>query len=303
MNQIKSKIGYNPDISITEYIDSNYNNKTIKHYIKRKLNFSTELIKRAKYRGSITLNGKCTKVDKIIQNGDILYINIPECVDVPCKPYALPLDVIYEDNYILIVNKTAPLPCLCGPNDCANTLQNAIYSYFNQPEYFAFRPVNRLDAGTSGLMLIAKNAYAQSSIQNILHSDKFIREYLAIVVDNNLPDNGEINMPIQRISNNMYAVGPDGKPSKTTYRVLYRNSGNALAQVRLYTGRTHQIRVHFAYLNCPVLGDYVYGTEHNFLPKRFALHSYFMQITLPSSRKTLKLYAPIPNEFKKILYN
>lgn len=300
MKQKQSKIGYNPHIKISNTIENEFSNKTIKQYLRLKLKFSTELTKRAKYNGQILLNGEQKRVDAVLNNGDNLVISIPEYRNCPCKPFPFELDIVYEDANILIINKPAPLPCLCGPNDTANTLQNAIYSYFAKPDYFLFRPLNRLDCGTSGLMLIAKNAYIQSYLQAKLHSDEFKREYIAIVENFNLEEKGIINNAITRISNNMYGVSSDGKACKTEYRLLEKHNNNAMLLVKLHSGRTHQIRVHFSSLGSPIIGDYVYGKKNNYLKDRFALHSYSMDIKLPYFDEPLHLEADIPKEILKV---
>lgn len=302
MKQLHSKIGYNPNIFLEYHISEKSFSKSIKQYLNTNLDFSTELIKRAKYRGQILLNNRPAKVNELLHYDDVIKIHIPEYRHAPCKPYSIELDVVFEDENVLIINKPAPLPCLCGPNDMGNTLQNAVYSYFNMPEKFLFRPLNRLDCGTSGLMLIAKNAYAQSVLQNKLHTDEFKREYIAIVENFALKDQGIIDLPIARKSNTTYMVSANGKPCKTEYKVIERIDNLAMLSIRLHSGRTHQIRVHFSHLGSPIVGDYIYGQISSMLKDRFALHSFSMDVKLPNYDNILHFDSEVPDEIMKIFH-
>lgn len=302
MKQLHSKIGYNPNIFLEYHINDKSFSKSIRQYLKTNLDFSTELIKRAKYRGQILLNNRPAKVNELLHYDDMLTIHIPEYGHAPCKPYNIELDVVFEDENVLIINKPAPLPCLCGPNDMGNTLQNAVYNYFNMPENFLFRPLNRLDCGTSGLMLIAKNAYAQSVLQNKLHTDEFKREYIAIVENFLLKDQGIIDLPIARKSNTTYMVSTNGKPCKTEYKVINRIDNLAMLSIRLHSGRTHQIRVHFSHLGSPIVGDYIYGQRSSMLKDRFALHSFSMDVKLPNHDNILHFESEVPDEIMKIFH-
>ena len=302
MKQLHSKIGYNPNIFLEYHIDEKSFSKSIKQYLKTNLDFSAELIKRAKYRGQILLNNHTARVNEHLHYDDLLTISISEYGHVPCKPNNTELDVVFEDENVLIINKPAPLPCLCGPNDMGNTLQNAVYSYFNTPENFLFRPLNRLDCGTSGLMLIAKNAYSQSVLQNKLRTDEFKREYIAIVENFTLKDEGTIDLPIARKSNTTYMVSTNGKPCKTEYKVIKRIDNFTMLSIRLHSGRTHQIRVHFSHLGSPIVGDYIYGKRSDMLKDRFALHSFSMDVKLPNYNNILHFESDLPDEIKKIFY-
>lgn len=191
-------------------------------------------------------------------------------------PVELGLRVAFEDEYLMMVDKPAPLPSASSPRQALPTLENAVYAYLGCPEDFVYRPVNRLDKGTSGLMLVAKTAYAQDQMQQLLHTDHFQREYLA-VAEGRLPEKqGLIDLPIRKADGATVKreVGPGGKEARTWYWVLREENDRSLIRLRLDTGRTHQIRVHLSALGCPIVGDFLYGTESEELPGRFALHSF-----------------------------
>ncbi|MBO5536861.1 MAG: RNA pseudouridine synthase, partial [Clostridia bacterium] len=167
-------------------------------------------------------------------------------------------------------------------------------------------PVNRLDKGTSGLLCIARHEHAQYVLTRQLHSDRFIREYLAVT--DGIPESpcAVISLPIGREAAGVRRiVRPDGKTAVTNYTVLYAepSSGHALVRLALQTGRTHQIRVHLAALSCPVAGDYLYGTEHPALPGRFALHSAYLQCRQPCSGTLLTFLDPLPAQLASLFHH
>ena len=155
-----------------------------------------------------------------------------------------------------------------------------------------YRPVNRLDKGTSGLMVVAKDGHVQDLLQRRLHSDAFLREYLALTEGVPDPPEGVIDAPVGKTdaASVKREVRPDGKPARTRYRVEEIRGSRALVRLRLETGRTHQIRVHLAHIGCPVCGDFLYGTElPEEFPRRFALHSAFLSFLHPVSGRPVRL--------------
>ena len=160
------------------------------------------------------------------------------------------------------------------------------------PEGFVYRPVNRLDKGTSGLMLIAKTPHAQHLMQRQLHTPAFRRRYLALADGIPAAREGTIDLPIAKAPGATVKreVSPEGKPSVTRYRVLEERDGGALMLLELATGRTHQIRVHLAAIGCPVRGDFLYGEERpEEFPGCFALHSAMVELRHPLTGETLRL--------------
>lgn len=298
MIQEYSRIGYHPHIHLRCRVETE--NSTVECALRSQLHISYEMLKKAKYHGHILRNGAAVFSNATCSQGDLLEVLIDEDKSYPCRPLALPLDVVYEDAHILVVNKPAPLPTVLGLNDTCNTLPNALMHYFREPEHFIYRPLNRLDSGTSGLMLIAKNAYIQSCLQKMLHTEDFQREYAALVEHFCMAEEGTIDLPIARLSVNTWGIHERGKPAQTNYRLLRRNRKFAMLCVQLHTGRTHQIRLHFAHHGSPVVGDYVYGQEHPLLPGRFGLHSHQIRVKLPYKEEVSIFTAALPPVFEQI---
>jgi 23S rRNA pseudouridine1911/1915/1917 synthase len=224
------------------------------------------------------------------------------CADV--VPHPIPLTVAYEDDDLLVIDKPAPLPSVRSPRQAGMTLENAVCAYLGAPEGFQYRPVNRLDKGTSGLMAVARSAHAQQYLQKRLHTGAFTREYLA-VCDGIPPEReGEIDAPIIKADGPTIrrVISGQGKPARTHYRVERTCGGRSLIRLRLDTGRTHQIRVHLASIGCPVTGDFLYGTEHPLLPRRFALHSALLTLETPR-QKNIRLESAPPDVFEELLCN
>ena len=166
-----------------------------------------------------------------------------------------------------------------------------------------YRPVNRLDKGTSGLMLVARSPHSQHRLQQLLHSPDFTRVYLA-VVEGHLPHRqGVIDAPIGKedAASIRRIITSNGKPSVTRYEVLRETEARSLVRLQLETGRTHQIRVHMAHMGCPVCGDFLYGHELSELPGRFALHSHEVLLTHPLTGKALHLVSPLPESLTSLL--
>ena len=250
--------------------------RTVRQAAMHGLGMSGGQFKRAKFHGSMRLNGLPVLADARVHAGDALALAVPDKENTLPQPWAAPLSIPFEDDWFWMVDKPAPLPTACSSRQSGPTLENALYAWAGCPAQFVYRPVNRLDKGTSGLMLVAKTAYAQDQMQQLLHTDHFQREYLA-VTEGRLPEKqGLIDLPIRKADGATVKreVGPGGKEARTWYWVLREENNRSLVRLRLDTGRTHQIRVHLSALGCPIVGDFLYGTESEELPGRFALHSF-----------------------------
>ncbi|MDD3920080.1 MAG: RluA family pseudouridine synthase [Eubacteriales bacterium] len=245
-----------------------------------RLHMSYGQFKSAKFGGALLLDGQPVHADRRVAAGQRLEICLPETVGRACRPSDERLSVAYEDEDLLIVDKPAPLPAVPSRRRDMPTLENIVYSYLGCPADFCYRPVNRLDKGTSGLMVVARHAHAQQFLQAELHTDKFIREYLAVCDGYPPRTEGIINLPIAKEDGATIrrVIDENGKPACTYYRLLQTGAGRSLLRLRLATGRTHQIRVHLKAIGCPVTGDFLYGREHMALPNRFALHSCFVKV-------------------------
>ncbi len=274
---------------------------TVKTIARRVLNISYTQLSKLKFAHGILLDGEAVFVDVRVCAGQMLTFLLAD-KENQMEPYAIPLDIAYEDDDLLIVNKPAPLPSIRSVHQSAETLENAVYAYFGCPSDYMYRPVNRLDKGTSGLMAIAKHAHAQHRMQQMLHTPQFVRKYWAVTDGIPAEHEGIIDAPIAREAEGVRRfIAPEGKPSVTHYRVLEARCSRALVELTLETGRTHQIRVHLQSIGCPVCGDYLYGQEHLLLPGRFALHSFYLCCRHPLSGMEIRCQTPMPVQFDELL--
>ena len=195
------------------------------------------------------------------------------------------------------------MPTLPGAYNRNDTLREALCVLLGEnPDAFRYHPVNRLDKGTSGLMAVACHDHAQRLLSQQLHTDAFVREYLAVTQGVPSREEGLIDAPIARAGEGARrCVSPAGQPARTHYRVERISGGRALIRLRLETGRTHQIRVHLSSIGCPVCGDYLYGTELPQLHGRFALHSARLCCRQPVTGERIDITEPLPQELESLL--
>ncbi len=255
-----------------------------------------------KQKNALLLNGLPVHADRVVRAGDQLSLLIEDEQAGAAPPVEGPVDVVYEDDDLLIVNKSAPLSCMCGVDKPADSLESRLaWRYRGEP--YVFRPVNRLDKGTSGLMAVAKHAHAQQLMQRMLHTDAYVREYLALAEGDVRPAEGVIDAPIGKADGATVRreVRPDGRPAVTHYATVASGSGRTLLRLRLETGRTHQIRVHLASRGWPVTGDFLYGSEDARLPGRFARHSARLAFTHPVTGEALSFESAPPPVFFELL--
>ena len=278
--------------------------RRLRDILRRSMGVSYSAMKSAKWDGRILLDGEPARVDAVVHAGQTVTMRWPEAAPVyQLRPYDLPLTIPYEDEYLLVVDKIAPLASQSSAGHPDDSLENAVFSYYGCPKGFIYRPVNRLDRGTSGLMVIAKTPHAQHRLQQQLHTESFQRIYLAVTEGVPNPPSGTIDAPIakEETASVRRVVCPQGQPSVTHYETLRAASGRALVRLRLETGRTHQIRVHMKHIGCPVCGDFLYGTELPELPGRFALHSAELVLRHPFTGETLHLISPLPEKLSALL--
>lgn len=215
-----------------------------------------------------------------------------------------PVDIVFEDGDVIVLNKAPGLSVHPGPGHFSDTLGNFLLHYYDQSgQDCDFHPVHRLDRGTSGLMVAAKHPHAQEVLKNQLHTEDFRREYLAVCEGVPVPAEGTVDAPLGPKPDSLVEqmVRPDGKSARTHYRVLAEKNGRALLHLRLDTGRTHQIRVHMAHLGHPLTGDFLYGTEDHDLIPRPALHSAFLSFRHPISGEKLNFSLPLPGDMARLL--
>lgn len=278
--------------------------RKIKYFVRGDMQVSYGQFCALKASGGLRVNGEAVRADHLLRAGDRISVCLPD--PGPGKavlPEAGPVNIVYEDADLYILDKPAPLACQCTPKQPSGTLENRLYARFADVPDFVFRPLNRLDRGTSGLMAAAKHAHACQILQRQLHTPAFLREYLA-VVEGELSGEGRIDLPIAKAEGATVRRVVDaqrGRPAATLYRAEAHGNGRTLARLRLETGRTHQIRVHMAAIGHPVAGDFLYGSELAELPGRFALHAARIELRQPLTGETISRSAPLPPELRELM--
>ena len=281
-------------------ISSGLAGRSVKSVALGQLKVSYGQLKRMKFSDHILVDGIPRHTDYILRAGECLRLCFPVETGPRVGTGSEALHVVWEDPDILIIDKPAPLPSVASRQG-GETLENRVFSYLNCPEGFIYRPVNRLDKGTSGLMMAAKNAHIQQRMQRMLHTDGFIREYLAVVDGRPEKEKGVIDLPIGHGPGIKRVIDAAGRPAFTEYEVLKAGERRSLLRLKLHTGRTHQIRVHLAALGCPVAGDFLYGQEDERLPGRFALHSYRLCFCHPLSGEWVEARSPMPENLQEMV--
>ena len=260
--------------------------------------------------GNCLVNSKVAKAGLKLKNGDEVEINIPEVKPLEIKKEDIPLDVVYEDEDILIINKPQGMVVHPANGNYEHTLVNAVLNYSDDLSGIngVARPgiVHRIDKDTSGLICIAKNDKAHLSLSEQLKDHSMSRTYIALV-RGVIPENsGEINMPIGRDPRNrqkMAVTRTNSKEAVTYFKVLQRFSNNTLVECKLKTGRTHQIRVHLSYIGYPVEGDPLYaGKKYDTLYKNGQLLvATSLKLIHPSSKEEMEFKIELPDYFKEVL--
>ncbi len=280
-------------------------NRLIKRVARSKIGISSHQLARAKALNALCLNGESVHADHVVHTGDVITVSlIDDENDFEITPENVPVNVLYEDDDIIILDKEAPLATQSSPKQPDNTLENRMAYRYRDVENYVFRPVNRLDKGTSGLMCVAKHAHAQMKMASQLHTPSFVREYLAVAEGIPNPLQGTIDAPIGKADGATVKreVREGGKESVTHYETIRTNGNKSLIHLRLETGRTHQIRVHLKHIGCPVFGDFLYGTEReDALPGRFALHSAYVRFTHPITGEVMEFSAPLPDALSRLM--
>ena len=280
-------------------------NMHINDILTQKLNISTRLKNKLIKNKHILLNGVFVDTRSIAHVGDILTIDFSYPEDnsnIVSQPISL--DIVYEDDYLLAVNKPAGLAIHPSILHFDDSLANGVKYYFDTIGLRKkIRAVNRIDLNTSGLVLFAKNEYIQECLIKQMNSSCFEKTYLAIVFGTLENKQGIINAPIARKENSIIerCVSKNGQIALTHYEVLHEFKNYSLVKCILETGRTHQIRVHMSYIGHPLLGDSLYGKSDHSLINRQALHSYQMNFIHPVSNKKISLETKIPKDIEKLL--
>lgn len=274
-----------------------------------KQGISKKMLAKIKFQGGkITVNLQEKNVRYELQLGDQLEISLPKE-----EPHELlqvdnyPLSIVFEDEHLLIVNKPAGVPSIPAQYHPNGTMANRVKYYLQSQNYEnqVVHTVTRLDKDTSGLMLFAKHGFAHAKLDQQLQKKQLIKKYTALVSGKHheLPLHGVISQPIARQEGSIMkrTIDPEGKYAKTEFWVKRQLTEASLVDIQLHTGRTHQIRVHFESLGCPLLGDDLYGGDSSHLIDRQALHCQELIFMHPFTGKELHFTAPLPKDMKAII--
>lgn len=274
------------------------------HVLKEQFLLSDRLTTKLKKANKIYLNNLPTYTKKSVTVGDTVTVLIDFDEDNSnIVATNIPLDIIYEDEYLLVINKPANLAVHPSILHFDNSLSNGVKFYFDKLGLKKkIRIVNRLDRNTSGLVIFAKNEYIQECLIKQMKTKELKKEYLAIIQGVLTTKIGTLTFPISRKEGSIIerTVSPDGDLAITHYDVINEFNNISLIHILLDTGRTHQIRVHFSYINHPILGDTLYGNASELI-NRQALHSYKLTFVHPITQKTLSLEAPIPADMQAVI--
>ena len=277
----------------------------VRHILKAKLHFSTHAVARlTRAENGITVNGAHARTVDPVHTGDVVAVRSDDLrpPKVLPTPGDWPLPIVYEDAHLLILNKPAGMTAHAS-NFLPDTPTVAGALAYQRGTAFIFHVVNRLDKGTTGLMAVAKSGYIHDRLRRMLHSEGFRREYRAVCAGCPEPPAGIIDAPIGRdeTSTVRRTVRPDGQYAVSRYEVLSTRNGLSLVKLLPETGRTHQLRVHMAYIGHPLAGDWLYGTEAPALIPRPALHACALTLTHPVTGEVLHFTAPIPEDMQALI--
>lgn len=280
-------------------IDEKLQNREVKYILENELRCSANIISKLKQGEYILLNNKHVTVRQKVRTGDKLEIVLPnERSDNIVKNSDIKFQILFEDDDILVVDKPANIPTHPSLNHYSDTLANGVINYYDG--HFTFRAVNRLDRETSGVVLIAKNILSAHLLSDQVKKRKITKIYYAIT--ENIPENetGEINAPIARERESIIkrCVREDGKEAKTIFKIIEKNDKNALVKAEPVTGRTHQIRVHFSHIGCPLFGDKMYGSKVE--NERVRLHCKKIIFNHPITDEVLCIECDLPDDFNII---
>jgi 23S rRNA pseudouridine1911/1915/1917 synthase len=293
-------------------IEPRYDGTTIREFVKNELGLSRGILTRLKSINSgISLNGVSVTVRTVLNTGDMLTLNLEDNITDENEfivPRSLPIDIIYEDSDIVAVNKSSAMPTHPSQGHSDDSLAKAlVYYYKSKGVPFVFRAVNRLDSGTSGIVLVAKNRLAAYKLSRQLINGSVVKYYTAVVSGILPPDGGDIIGYIRRKNDSIIlrevcsASGEGGAYARTVYTTLAVSDKYSIADVAPKTGRCHQIRVHFAHTGHPLVGDFLYGTENQEGMTHHALHARYLAFTQPSSGEHITLEAPPPSDISTLI--
>ena len=291
--------------NIDYIIDEDSAGLRVEQFLRRKRYSGQNLSEIKRMPKSILVNGVHYYMRQELSTGDHLQVRICETQNSEkIPPSKLPLDIIYEDEDLLVLNKPAGMPIHPSLNNYTNSMANALAYYFqSQGKPFIFRCCNRLDRDTSGLTIVSKHLVSGSILSDMTKYREVHREYLAIARGSVTPSEGTIQAPLGRKEGTIIERTVDwehGEDAVTHYKVVKEANGHSLVSLRLETGRTHQIRIHMKYLGYPLIGDYLYNPDMEYMTRQ-ALHSHHMEFTHPITGEHMSFTAPLPEDMARVM--
>ncbi|GAB4073968.1 RluA family pseudouridine synthase [Barrientosiimonas marina] len=273
----------------------------VRTYLQREKRFSKRLLKQVIHGGTIQVNHATTTARHILKDGDVLSIRLPEeKKGAMMTPEKMPLAILYEDDAVLVLNKPAGRASIPSINHSSGTMANGVLAYYAEKGLpYTFHIVTRLDRNTSGVMLVAKHSWSHSLLAEAQRNGVVEPTYYTIIEGHLKQKQGSISAPIGRKDGSIIerTVRSDGKKALTHYQVVKETTEHTCVLVRLVTGRTHQIRVHFAHMGHPIAGDDLYGGALSFF-KRQALHCYQLTFVHPVSSERMTFNAELADDLQ-----
>lgn len=293
--------------TLEKKVDKKYEGATIREFLKEELGLSTRLIRSAALENRVLVNKNSVRMRFVLHEDDEVVVKLQRKESQNIEPEDIPIDVVYEDEDIIVVNKQPNIVVHPTRRHPSGTLANGILYYFKQTNQSCIvRLVSRLDMDTSGLIIIGKNQFAHMALSKEMQENNLEKRYLAVVHGHLKEKEGTIDAPIYRTEGEdsiQRIVDERGQRSITHYKVIESYKDADLVECLLETGRTHQIRVHLSHLGHPIYGDslYGYGEEEKELITRQALHAYGLDFKSPRTKEILSLRADLPEDIKSLI--
>ncbi|WP_407647685.1 RluA family pseudouridine synthase [Clostridium brassicae] len=295
----------NNDTGTLKFIVQNeYDGLKLNQYLRSVVKFSSRFTQKVVRSGGVKVNNVNATLFTKLSAGDNIEVYIDKSEEQDIIPEKMELDIVYEDKDIIVVNKPAGIVVHPTKRYPQGTLANGLLYHFKQNgDNCIVRLVSRLDMDTSGLILVAKNAFSHMSLARDMNKEQFVKAYLAIVHGNLPQEKGVIDKPIYKPDDGSIKRIIDGRGQKsiTHFNVVERFNNSDLVRLVLETGRTHQIRVHLSSMGTSIYGDSLYGKEEDEYINRQALHAYSLQILHPRSGELLKFQCELPDDMKELL--